>query len=293
MRVFIIFLVCLAELSTTAFAQAGRDAQSFLTMARNIDLSCLKMEVLGPCADPMPGVYLRYWEPSLVMETVKAPGDYVIQEIGPLVGPVVRKAAEVQMTLATGIDDVPLSSSSGWQSVGSSNLHFHEVHLYNFPLKLLGDIVLCPAVPNNTLGIHYVSEADSPQWRMQVIEKHLPQVGIAARSRFSHVGNWGPLYPRTGFVIGASSAVTSALDALRAVSIAGEGIATGHVVEAPLGFQMDMNRDKMQMLYPEKTMCMPPGTDARLWEPGRVSKNGAYVWLYWHYRECCKSIVPK
>lgn len=213
--------------------------------AGNVDWSCAKPKPPFPCAMPEPGIFLRYWEPVLVMETVKP--------------------------------------SQGWQSMGGGNLQFHEVHLYDFPLKLAEDIVACPSLPNMTLGVHYLSEMDSSQWRSS------KEKGLFA----DRVGVWGPLFPRSGFLVHPSSAVSSALDALRAVSIASDVIPRGHIVESPLDFQMNMSIDQMQMVYPAKTMCMEPGRDLRYWNPRvRESKDGEYVWIFWHYRECCKPVVP-
>lgn len=283
------FLVIAVLWAGPAFSQSAPESKSIIELVRNIDLSCLKFEIVGPCAQPLPGVYIRYWEPTLLMETVHAPGDYVVREIGFALKPLMEKIANVEMGLINR-SDIPVTSTNGWQSVSGSNLHFNEVHLYDFPLKLIEQTVLCPSVPNQTLGIRYLSELDSIFWRRGLFEQNLPQTQAAARSPAFHIGVWGPLYPRTGFVIAVSSAVSSAIDALRAVSIA--GFPLGHIVESPLDFQMNMSVDKMQMLHPEKSMCMSPGTDPRVWEPGRVSKDGNYVWLYWRYRECCKTIVP-
>src|SRR4029077_3095843 len=98
--------------------------------------------------------------------TVHAPGDYVIQEIGPFVGPLAKKVARTEMNLATGLDQAEVTSGNGRQALGGSNLQFNEVHLYDFPLKSAENVALCPSIPNQTLGIRYLSEADSPFWRM-------------------------------------------------------------------------------------------------------------------------------
>ncbi len=261
-----------------AYAQVS-ETKSFLELANNVDWSCMKFQVAGVCSKPAPGVILRYWEPSLVMETVKAPGDYVIKEIGPVLGPLAKRIANTQMRIKTGLD-VEVTSGNAWQSLGSSNLHFNEVHLYDFPLKLFIQTALCPSLPNVTLGVRFLSEMDSIQWRMESLRPAYP------------IGTWGHLYPRTGFIINTSSATASALDSLRAVSAASDLLTSQHIVESPLDFTVNVLTDKIQMLYPQKTRCLTPGTPSPFWEEGRVSKNGKYVWVYWHFRECCKPLVP-
>lgn len=273
----IVLLLILSVLGSDAYA-LGDNAESFMEIARNVDWSCMNMKA-GVCPKPKPpyvGVRLRYWEPVLVMETVKSPGDYVIREIGPIIGPFVKQAQRMSMATATGSKGIDPDGGNGSQALGGSNLQFDEVHLYDFPLKMFMSAVLCPSVPNVTLGIRYLSEADGPQWRMPNGEKVL-----------FHIGQWGPLYPRTGFLVHTDPDVASALHALRGVSIAGD-IVSKHAVESPLDFHMNLLTDKMQMIHPSKGACMAPGTDTRLWERGTLPGEEKYVWVYWRYRECCR-----
>ncbi len=255
-----------------------KETKSFVEIARNVDWSCMKVQTT-PCPKPVApyvGVHWRYWEPVLVMETVKAPGDYVIQEIGPIVGPMAKKVQGFLMQRATGLKNVEHGGGNGSGAMGGSNLQFNEVHLYDFPLKIFMNAVMCPSIPNVTLGVRYLSEADAPRWRMPNNE-----------ATMFHVGNWGPLSPRTGFLFHHDPKVASAVHALRGVSIA-SGLPSSHVVESRLDFFMDLVRDKMQMIYPSKGACMMPGTDVRLWPQNAETGEKKYVWVYWRYRECCK-----
>ena len=227
------------------------------------------------------------------METVKAPGEFVIREFSPILSlwrP--KQAADTEMRTATGLSNVAVTSSNSWQSLGGSNLQFHEVHLYDFPTKLIEEAALCPSIPNVTGGVRFLSEEDSMEWRMARSEKNSVQTQTSARTKIGQIGKWGLLYPRTGFLIQSSPAVGSALDALRAISITTDWVSSwNHAVKSRLDFPMDP-RDQMQMVYPAKTMCMEPGRDAGLWERGKTSRDGRYVWVYWNYRECCKPIIP-
>ena len=69
-------IVLFLTLFFNACIQPAHAAKDMMSLARNVDWSCMKLQVVGPCANPRPGVYLRYWEPALVMEMVKARGSW-------------------------------------------------------------------------------------------------------------------------------------------------------------------------------------------------------------------------
>ncbi len=160
-----------------------------------------------------------------------------------------------------------IASKSSLGALNGGNLRFNEVHVYDFPLKQIQQAVLCSSLLSTTMGIRYLSEFNQEHWRRATVNN---------ASYF--IGNWGPLYPRTGFINHYSPGVSSALISLRGISAA--------------GFVVDPVRDKVQMLEPNKLMCMAPGTDARLWENDHVDPAGKYLWVYWRFRECCKTAIP-
>jgi TraU protein len=94
------------------------------------------------------------------------------------------------------------------------------------------------------------------------------------------------LYPRVGFLVSPSAPVASVIDALRSVSIAANPLPL-HVVESKLDFKPNIVMDKVQMIYPSKTSCFPIGENPSQWEINKQSKDGHYVWIYWHQRQCC------
>ena len=176
-----------------------------------------------------------------------------------------------------------------YQAIGSSqfsgsNLHFNEADVHGFPLESLEEVVLCPDLPEIPGILKYSSKMDKKQWRQDT--SSLP-INII-------INNWGRIFPRNGFVVHYSSAVSSALTALRAVNIVSDPVLGGHMVLALPDFMMDTARDRIQMVYPQKTQCMELGRDARLWETdGTSSRDGTYTWIYWQFiPKCCKPIVP-
>ncbi len=276
MNQFILFLF----LSIAINAHADELAHvSFMTLANNADWSCMQL-VTSACPTPNPpyvGVWFRYWEPNLFIETVKAPGDYIINETGMIISQSARTVANKEVNFFTDNKDVEVTSTSTSNALGLNEVQFNEVHLIDFPYKMFIEGALCPSSGNGSLGIRFLSEADCIQWREGKLE---PSFSMS-------VGLWGRLYPRIGFNTHFSSLVSSALTGLRAVSIAGDPIGL-HVVTSKLDFMPDVMRDKIQMIYPNKSACMPLGQNLSTLN-NLHSQDGRYVWIYWRYRECCRS----
>ena len=237
----IIFLVFVSNAHAGTMPELTGDVQSLARAVALVDKDCLQLKENGPCAiGEIPGVWISYYEPSLVMRTV--------------------------------------SPHSSWNAGNSGNLQFHEVHIYDFPLKQFEEAALCLTVTGSTSGPRYLSEFDQPQWRRET-------------GSGNFIGNWGPLYPRTGFVVHYSQSVSSALIALRGISAA--RVMSGHKAQAPLLFGINKLQDKMQMVEPNRQMCMPLGMDPRMWlGSGRVGAQGEYLWIYWRFMQCCKTAAP-
>ncbi len=268
-------------LSIIGIAQAQElPHESFISLAGKADWACMQLETSAcPTINPpYVGVKLRYWEPNLFIETVKAPGDYIIKETGVLMSQAVKTIANKEVNFFTDNKDIEVTSRSTWNSLSGNAAQFNDVHLFDFPIKMFIEGVLCPSSGNGTLGLRYLTEVDCIQWRSGKLEPRLPLT----------IGVWGRLYPRTGFVTHFSSLVSSALTGLRAVSIAGDSIG-GHIIESRLDFMPDLWRDKMQMVYPVKTTCLPIGNNLQPFNQFH-DREGRYVWIYWRYRECCRSV---
>jgi hypothetical protein len=291
MRLIFIFLIVLFHAQSST-AQAGT-TKSILEIATQADLQCMDFKVLGPCIkkgrNPPVGVRVRYWQPELLMETVQMPGAYVIQEYGTVLQSLARKIASMEL------QNEKVTSGGNFHALSSRNTSFNEVHLYDFPLNAVIDVVLCSEVPNGTLGVRYLTEADSLAWRKADLERHLPQsmaapvIGpqcpvLSLGAGGQCMKSWGPLYPRQGFTITSTQAVASAVSAIRSVSITGNPL-PNHIVESKLDFQPNLPIDKLQLVYPKRTSCFPIGQDPRQWSI--QSKDGQYVWIYWHRRQCC------
>ena len=287
---------------TNSWAQEQSSVKkSIVQLSLMADTQCIQLKTLGACPksnrEPPIGLKVRYWQPEVFMETVKMPGDYTIAEYGIALNSLAKNTAQFELETATGIKPLTVTSAGSLNSLSASDLQFNEVHIYDFPFSSMLDMVLCSEPPNETAGIRYISELDSLPWRRGDIEKNLPQ-SLAASvigkqcykwplgAQGQCMKTWGPLYPRQGFTITPSTPVGSVVDGIRAVSIAGDHLPT-HVVVSRLDFQPNIRKDKVQMVYPAKTKCFAIGENPSQWERNKQSKDGHYVWIYWHQRECC------
>lgn len=263
-------------------------AESLAVLLKRTDWSCVKFKVLGVCrrtTPPYVGIKVRYWQPVLLMETVKRPGDTVINELRTLVKKLSRRNSD---------------ACSSSQSDGSV-LQMNEAHVFGFPFSdAFSELVAapCEGAPDLTGVVSYLSELDAHEWRTAEMEAKHPLSrltarlaplcdGIGAIVPGLCLGNWGPLYPRQGFLAHYSPLVGSAVAVYRAIDIASFNFLSPHRTLAPILFMPNMGYDRMQLVYPKASRCIKVGEPAVLWENGRVSKDGKYAWIYWRMKQCC------
>ena len=267
-----------------------------------LDWNCLDFRVLGPCVSPggAPGIIVMYWEPALLIETVKRPGDTIIGSLIPVISDLTREVANnlsSQITVSGGAASAGSSSSK----ISQTNLQFNEVHIYEFPFRdeVMAFVdVQCPDKLPAGSFIKYLSELDFLEWRTGALEAVNPKsiASIAAAplcgvtgSNTSDLcmGSWGATYPRTGFLTHQSEVVGSAGAAIRAVSISGLLGSMGHVVLEETGFVPSFEGDRLELIYPVVSGSIPIGQNPIFWESGKLSLNGKYLWVYWRRRICC------
>lgn len=284
-----------------AWGQGEASKKSVLELSLKADMSCMDLRVIGICPKlnrkPPVGIKVRYWHPEVFMETVKAPGESVTLEYSALMDPLAKKTAQMLLTSWTKMDELVISSGSSSGGLDSANLQFNEAHVFDFPWGALFKTALCSSGVNNSLGVRYLSEMDAVAWRDHTFESRLPQSIAASRLGGSchdlPLGGyaqcmkaWGPLYPRTGFMVSPIETLGSLVASLRSVSIASDPKAL-HLVTSQLHIHPDLTKDRVQMVYPIKSACFPIGKDPVDWTTPQQSKDGKYVWIYWHQRECC------
>ncbi|MEI8012677.1 MAG: TraU family protein [Candidatus Omnitrophota bacterium] len=283
-----IICIILFVLSWHLSAQADENVAA---LAARADWSCVRFQVAGACrrsTPPYAGIRVRYWQPVLMVETTRHPGQSGIEEFKGIV------------SLMTG--QQPVSSSCGVPGQSdTTNLQVNEAHVFGFPFSDAFSLMIeapCEGMPDLGGKISYLSEQDREEWRDAREESRHPlsrMTGSAAAvcGRYGDLfpglclGVWGPLYPRTGFSVHASAPAGSAIAAFRAVDIAALKPQAPHRVISPVLFWPDIRADCLQMVSPVKKSCMAIGADPVFWDGGATARDGRYVWLYWRKKECC------
>ncbi len=266
-----------------------------------VNLNCIDLRVIGVCVNPIgiPGIVIMYWEPALLIETVKRPGDTVIDSLKPVIADLAAQGTKSLMSGLTGLP-VAVSSGTGSSKVSGTNLQFNEAHVYEFPFRdeIMSFIdTQCPDKLPTGSFIKYLSELDSAEWRIGAIEAlHPKSIASAASGLICGssgaflddlcMGFWGATYPRRGFFTHQSEVVGSAAAVIRAVSIASP-LSIGHVVLEGIGFMPSFEADRLELIYPVVSGPIPIGQNPVLWESGKLSSNGKYLWIYWRRRICC------
>jgi len=294
-KVFSLVLLLLVLLGK-AFALESTDILGM------VNLNCIDLRVIGVCVNSIgiPGIIIMYWEPALLIETVKHPGDTVIDPLKPVIA---NMASQGTKTLMSGLTGLPVVVSSGSSSskITGTNLQFNEAHVYEFPFRdeiMFFIDMQCPDKLPTGSFIKYLSELDSAEWRIGVIEALHPKSIASAASGLTCaasgaflddlcMGFWGATYPRRGFVTHQSEVVGSAIAATRALSIASLLGSTRHVVLETTGFVPSFEADKLELIYPIPSGCIKIGQHPATWESGKLSTSGKYLWVYWRRRICC------
>ena len=267
-----------------------------------LDWNCLDFRVIGLCVNPfgVTGVVVMYWEPALLIETVKRPGDSVIGSLIPVISGLTKDIAGNLSSQVTSLA-VPVSSGSSSSNISQTNVQFNEVHVYEFPFRneVMAFVDMqCPDKLPTGSFVKYLSELDFLEWRIGLVEAINPKTVAsiasapicAATGGFSGdlcMGFWGATYPRTGFFTHQSEVVGSAGAAIRAVSISGLLGSTAHIVLESIGFMPSFESDRLELIYPVPSGPISIGENPALWESGKISYNGKYLWVYWRRRICC------
>ncbi len=285
------------------FLLAGRSsALEISDIPGMISWNCIDFRVIGVCVKPpgIIGLVIMYWEPALLIETVKRPGDTVIGSLAPVVSSLTQEATSRLLSTVTGLA-IPVSSGSNSSKVTGTNLQFNEAHVYEFPFRdeimSFMDMECLDKLPTGSF-IKYLSELDSLEWRIGLLEAMHPKsiasaasgLVCAATGAFMDdlcMGFWGATYPRRGFITHQSEVVASVAAAVRAVSISGLLGSTAHVVLEQIGFLPSFESDKLELIYPNPSGCIKIGQNPATWESGKLSSSGKYLWVYWRRRICC------
>lgn len=242
------------------------------------NMGCVTWKIEGACVcgfPPHPCVTVSYWEPAWLLEVVKRPGTTRLEVLKPVLDAVLQAAGA----------PVGGGGAANASGTGQTNRQYAEVHVYTYPQVLGGPCTAC-APSAGAPVIHYASELDAASWRPC---KAVSPLALLLKP----VGVWGNTYPRCGSVIHGSAVVASGLQAYRGLDIAFQPVtpppnADAHVITSPSGGTSTC----MQLAWPIPGGCMPAGLPPLLWEHGKGSVTGEFIWLVWKKRRCCIDTTP-
>jgi len=294
---------------------AGGELNTFkITETSMTGLSnCLHYTVKGLCfwykcnlsgCGVKPTLRLEHYLPDVVITVADRyqnnPWDFANTVIDPLA----EKGGQVQIQNISGI-------SMGYGSEGSRGVtdidnRYKEVDIIGNPGILffsnLHEFFLrSTAIPFTP---YYTSLLDAYAWRYLGLEKFYPGAMIPGIHEIGQIliNDWGPLFPRNGFIVQPNDAKASAVLALRAANIITQ-IEQPHLYN-PLSsdcgehcratIAKENSGDVLfQMIYPETSdQCIKFGeNDATAITPwgakATLNGKGNYVWIMWRRYEGC------
>lgn len=189
-----------------------------------------------------------------------------------------------------------------------ASLYFKLVDAYGNPAlitynTLVADSFNLACEGKSTLFYPYlISNLDSIAWRWDIPEMFYPQSWLPLMTVWdlgNSANNYGPIYPRHGFMHSHDPLKAAVLSAFRAAHVLTRG-AEAHVYfsifqSSEDGYWPAPPLDKgirdsgtFQMLYPKKdTSCrrFPYSADP---SGNRRSTDGSYVWNFWKKYACCE-----
>ena len=244
-----------------------------------------------------------HYLPDLVASVYTTPQNNPFWFAKTVLDPAFYEAGKIQIKQTTHFD-----LGSGHEHNNSQrdiNNRFHEVDLIGNPaLTLLsgyGLFLQSAAIPFNP---YYSSLLDAYAWRYPALERFYPGSLIPGLHDVGEVllHDWGPVYPRNGYVNQPDDAKAAAVNALRAALIVTKSDQP-HVYQ-PLSddcgdhcsiepVKENNKNAQFQMIYPKlETTCTVFGQSdlgqLRPWQTDAATQgHNRYIWLLWrHYHGC-------
>lgn len=245
-----------------------------------------------------PGIPLAFWEPNLIVETVKDPACFPTLGIG----------------IDFGLNKGTLGGSSNEDEIGQ----FSQAHYFNFPIwSVLGLMTDFICVESGTINLAYMTEID-PLWQNDLLSMIInPEavlfanpyavyacmadaisstVGLSLSPLFWCMGSWGPAYPLTGHVGSADIVEANAGIAgrmlykqARQFNLFDCAINICACLPSPIWIKHNL---RMHIVKPRKSSnCMPVGRSGWLWASAKnfpfTGMTDNFSWLIFKKRSCC------
>lgn len=307
---FILLTIIFLSINTVVFANSDISTVQITTATLAAFPNCSHYRIVGLCfwqdewyESPTSTLKLDQYVPDVAITVYHNHEDNPWDYPHLFIDPGAYKLGEVQLHHYTGVD-----LGYGHQSQNSQrdiDNHFHEVDIIGNPalifLNRLGIILTSAATP---FAYYYSSLADAYAWRFPLLEKLYPGSLVPGLHEVGTLllHDWGPVYPRNGFVTQPDDAKAAAVIAHRAADIVTHfgqphlyySLSNSCGDHCDIQYFKENNDDaQFQMVYPiEEHECMVFGnsdiTSPQPWGTEAAQKgDGRYVWILWrHYHGC-------
>ena len=246
---------------------------------------------------------VQQYLPDAVAMVFSSPTDDPWDFASAVVDPSANTAGQAEMKSTTGFN---LSDGASHDNASTDmNNRFHEVDIIGNPaLLILNTLPFMLTSIANPYEPYYSSLLDAYAWRFPALERLYPGSLVPGLHEVGTLvlHDWGPVYPRNGYVNQPDDAKAAAVDALRASSII-TSTAAPHVYNPLLNncgkhctssSAVENNAlTQYQLIYPvaEKQCVVFGGSDATSLQPWETAASMAgsnrYVWVMWrHYSGC-------
>ena len=283
-----------------------------------IDRSCLNYCITGICVWLRCGlsgcsietsIQVRHYNPDLVVSVYDEPGDNPWTEAQAIIG----GAQESLASSAVGLfSDAMVGGGHGTEGGNNGidqSLRYKEATAIGHPLASLTDFVsvsefFCPSEAESFIP-YFSSEIDALNWRLGLAE-FLFVRNLLPGQRVIGTGflqQWGPVWPRTGFVLQKDDVKAAAVIAQRVGNIVTQ-TNQPHIYQALNGngfnrttlpgelIENDANTGVWQMLAPRAdNQCYVFGENDVLteaWSTDRQAEDNRYAFALWRPYECCR-----
>ena len=290
-----------------------------IVSAITLDRSCLNYCITGVCVWLRCSIYecsfetsirVAHYNPDLVVSVYDEPGDNPWQEMESIFGSLDSGIVSGIVSTFHGAFVGGGHRTEGGNPATDQSLRFKEVTAIGHPFSSVSDFIgdsgyYCPSEAES-FNPYLLSSLDALTWRLGLPEMLYLQNLLPGRRV---VGDgiqqqWGPVWPRTGFINQKDDAKAAAVVAQRAGNIVTQ-TRQPHVYNALDGngynrtwlpgelVENDPDTGVWQMLAPEvDEQCYAFGENDVLstsWSEGRHSEDNRYAFTLWRPYECCEA----
>ena len=316
----LIICVCFYSFETEAVElQPTEITTADIVESITLDSSCLNYCITGICVWLRCSIYecsietsvrVSHYNPDLVVSVYDEPGDNPWQEIESLFGSL---DAGIASSVVGTFHDAFVGGghrTEGGNPATDHSLRFKEVTAIGHPFSSISDFIAntgyyCPSEAES-FNPYLLSSLDALTWRlglpeMLYLQNFLPGQRVVGSGIQQQ---WGPVWPRTGFINQKDDAKAAAVIAQRAGNIVTQN-RQPHIYQALDGngynrswlpgelVENDPGTGVWQMLAPKMDdQCYAFGENdvySTAWSDGRHSEDNRYAFTLWRPYECCQA----